>query len=110
MVLPLSKPVLATVIILTFLGIWNDFLDAVLYLTDPKLFTMAIGLQDFQGCHNVSCNLFMAASVIFTVPIIVASFFAQRTFIEGVKLTGLRQLEAVVVSLYSVRQVSPGVR
>ncbi len=46
-VLPPSKPVLATVIIFTFLGTWNDFLGPLLYLTDPKLFTMAIGVQDF---------------------------------------------------------------
>jgi multiple sugar transport system permease protein len=90
-VLPLSKPVLATVIIFTFLGTWNDFLGPLLYLTDPKLFTMAIGLQDFQGRHNVAWNLLMAASVMFTLPIIVAFFFAQRTFIEGVKLTGLKE-------------------
>jgi len=90
-VLPLSKPVLATVVIFTFLGTWNDFLGPLLYLTDPKLFTMAIGLQDFQGRYSASWNLLMAASVTFTVPIIVAFFFAQKTFIEGVKLTGLKE-------------------
>jgi multiple sugar transport system permease protein len=90
-VLPLSKPVLATVVIFTFLGTWNDFLGPLLYLTDPKLFTMAIGLQDFQGRYSASWNLLMAASVTFTVPIIVAFFFAQKTFIEGVKMTGLKE-------------------
>jgi multiple sugar transport system permease protein len=90
-VLPLSKPVLATVVIFTFLGTWNDFMGPLLYLNDPKLFTMSIGLQDFQGRYSASWNLLMAASVTFTVPIIVAFFFAQKTFIEGVKLTGLKE-------------------
>ncbi len=90
-VLPLSKPVLATVVIFTFLGTWNDFLGPLLYLNDPKLFTMAIGLQDYQGRYSASWNLLMAASVTFTIPIIVAFFFAQKTFIEGVKLTGLKE-------------------
>jgi multiple sugar transport system permease protein len=90
-VLPLSKPVLATITVFTFLATWNDFLGPLLYLTDPKLYTMALGLQAFQGRHNVAWNLLMAASVIFTVPIIIAFFFAQRTFIEGVKMTGLKE-------------------
>jgi multiple sugar transport system permease protein len=91
LVLPLSKPVLASVMVFTFLWAWNDFIGPLLYLTDPKLFTLAIGLQDYQGQHNVAWNLLMAASVIFTMPIIVAFFFAQRTFIQGVKLTGLKE-------------------
>ncbi len=91
LVLPLSKPVLATVAVFTFLWSWNDFLGPLLYLNDPKLFTMALGLQAFQGRHNVAWNLLMAASVVFTVPIIIAFFFAQRTFIEGVKMTGLKE-------------------
>jgi multiple sugar transport system permease protein len=90
-VLPLSKPVLATITVFTFLGTWNDFLGPLLYLTDPKLYTMALGLQAFQGRHNVAWNLLMAASVTFTLPIIIAFFFAQRTFIEGVKMTGLKE-------------------
>jgi len=90
-VLPLSKPVLATVTVFTFLWTWNDFMGPLLYLNNPKLFTMALGLQAFQGRHNVAWNLLMAASVAFTLPIIIAFFFAQRTFIEGVKMTGLKE-------------------
>ena len=90
-VLPLSKPVLASVVVFTFLWVWNDFIGPMLYLTDPKLFTLAIGLQDYQGQHNVAWNQMMAASIMFTLPIIIAFFFAQRTFIQGVKLTGLKE-------------------
>ena len=88
--LPLSKPVLAAITVFTFLWAWNDFTGPLLYLTDPRRFTMALGLQDFQGQHAVSWNLLMAASAVFTIPIVILFFFAQRTFIQGVKLTGLK--------------------
>ena len=89
-VLPLSKPVLTTITIFTFLWAWNDFLGPLLYLNNPEHFTMALGLQDFQGQRNVAWNQLMAASVVFTTPIIILFFFAQRTFIEGIKLTGTK--------------------
>jgi multiple sugar transport system permease protein len=87
-VLPLSKPILATITVFTFLWSWNLFLEPLLYLTNPENFTLALGLQDFQAQHKVIWNQMMAASVVFTIPIIIAFFFAQRTFIEGIKLTG----------------------
>jgi multiple sugar transport system permease protein len=90
-VMPLSVPVLAVVTITTFLWSWNDFTGPLLYLTNPIHFTMALGLQDFQGQHSVAYNLLMAAAVVFTVPIVIAFFFAQKTFIQGVKLTGMKE-------------------
>ncbi|MBZ0298675.1 MAG: carbohydrate ABC transporter permease [Anaerolineae bacterium] len=90
-VLPLSVPVLATIAVFTFLYAWNDFTAPLLFLTSPQNYTMAIGLQDFQGQHTVAWNQLMAASVVFTVPIVIAFFFAQRTFIQGIKLTGLNE-------------------
>jgi multiple sugar transport system permease protein len=91
LVLPLSVPVLATVTIFTFLYAWNDFQGPLLYLTSPQNFTMALGLQDFKGQRAVAWNLLMAASVVFTIPIIIAFFFAQKTFIQGIKLTGMKE-------------------
>lgn len=88
--IPLSVPVLATITVFTFLYVWNDFTGPLLYLTDPRRFTMALGLQDFQGQHSVAWNLLMAAAAVFTIPIVIVFFFAQRTFIQGVKLTGLK--------------------
>lgn len=88
--LPLSVPVLATITVFTFLWAWNDFTGPLLFLTDPRRFTMALGLQDYQGQHAVSWNLLMAAAAVFTIPIVILFFFAQRTFIQGVKLTGLK--------------------
>jgi multiple sugar transport system permease protein len=89
-VLPLSKPILATITIFTFLWAWNLFLEPLLYLNNPEHFTLALGLQDYQSQHKVIWNQMMAASVVFTLPVIVAFFFAQRTFIEGIKLTGTK--------------------
>jgi multiple sugar transport system permease protein len=90
-VLPLSVPVLATVTVFTFLWAWNDFSGPLLFLTSPRNFTMALGLQDFQSQRTMVWNQLMAASVVFTVPIIIAFFFAQKTFIQGIKLTGSKE-------------------
>ncbi len=90
-ILPLSVPVLATVSVFTFLWAWNDFTGPLLFLTSPKNFTMALGLQDFQSQRSMVWNQLMAASVVFTVPIVIAFFFAQKTFIQGIKLTGSKE-------------------
>jgi len=90
-IIPLSVPVLATVTVFTFLWAWNDFTGPLLFLTSPKNFTMALGLQDFQSQRTMIWNQLMAAATVFTVPIVVAFFFAQKTFIQGIKLTGLKE-------------------
>jgi len=90
-VLPLSVPVLATVTVFTFLYTWNDFTGPLLFLDKPSLFTMALGLRDFQSQRTMIWNQLMAASVVFTVPIVIAFFFAQKTFIQGIKLTGSKE-------------------
>ncbi len=90
-VIPLSTPVIATVTVFTFLYVWNDFTGPLLFLNSPKNFTMALGLQDFQGQNIIIWNQLMAAAVVFTVPIIIAFFFAQKTFIQGIKLTGSKE-------------------
>jgi multiple sugar transport system permease protein len=91
LVIPLSVPVLATVTVFTFLWAWNDFTGPLLFLTSPSKFTMSLGLQDFQSQRSMVWNQLMAASVVFTVPIIIAFFFAQKTFIQGIKLTGSKE-------------------
>lgn len=91
LVLPLSVPVLATVTVFTFLWAWNDFTGPLLFLTSPKNFTMALGLQDFQSQRTMVWNQLMAAATVFTIPIVIAFFFAQKTFIQGIKLTGSKE-------------------
>ena len=90
-VLPLSKPVLAAITVFTFLYAWNDFTGPLLFLNSPRNFTLALGLQDFQGQRTIVWNQLMAAATVFTLPIIIAFFFAQKTFIQGIKLTGLKE-------------------
>ncbi len=89
-VLPLAKPALATVALFEFLYNWNDFMGPLIYLQDNTMYTLSLGLQEFQSMRQPEPQLLMAASTIMVVPIIVVFFFAQRTFIQGIALTGLK--------------------
>lgn len=89
-VLPLSKAPLATVCIFTFLNTWSDFLGPLLYLNEDSKWTLSLGLQQFVTAHAVDWSLLMAASAMFTIPIIVIFFFAQKYFVEGIVTTGLK--------------------
>lgn len=86
--LPLAKPALATCALFQFLGTWNDFFGPLLYINDPKRYTLAYGLQQFMSSYGGKWALLMAGSCIFTIPIIILFFFAQRTFIQGISTTG----------------------
>jgi len=88
--LPLTKPALATVVIFTFMGVWNDFLGPLLYLQEPEKYTLAIGLQVFLSQHGADWGLLMAASTMIVLPVIVTFFFTQKQFIQGIVLTGLK--------------------
>lgn len=88
--LPLVKPALATVAIFTFMGVWNDFLGPLLYLQTPEKYTLAIGLHVFLTQHGADWGLLMAASTMVVLPVIVVFFFAQKQFIQGIVLTGLK--------------------
>ncbi|MGH2458369.1 MAG: carbohydrate ABC transporter permease [Chloroflexota bacterium] len=91
---PLSRPALATVAILLFLSTWNDFLGPFIYLSDPRLFTMSVGLRFFQtvpeSLNVPQDNLLMVATVIMSVPAIVLFFACQRYFVQGIVLSGLK--------------------
>ncbi len=90
-VVPLAKPAIAAVALFNFLYAWNDFFGPLLYLgNDPNLWTLAIGLAQFRMVHAVDWNLMMTASMLFMLPVIVLFFLAQRVFIEGVTLTGVK--------------------
>lgn len=88
--MPLCKPALATVGVFTFLNAWNDFLGPLLYLRTDSHFTVSIGLATFRSIMNTRWDLLMAASTAMILPIIILFFFAQRYFIEGVVLSGLK--------------------
>jgi multiple sugar transport system permease protein len=89
-VLPLSRPVIATVAVMSFLYAWNDLQGPLLYLNSPEKLTLSVGLLEYKTTHAVQWNLMMAAATIFAAPVIALFFLTQRTFIEGVKLTGVK--------------------
>lgn len=89
-IVPLSVPVLSVIAILTFKDNWNDFLGPLLYLSDSSKYTVAVGLAYFNGQYDVKMNLLMAASVTMMLPIVILFIFAQRAFVEGISLTGLK--------------------
>lgn len=89
-IVPLSTPVLSVIAILTFKDTWNDFMTPLLYLSEPSKYTVAVGLAYFNGQYDVKMNLLMAASFTLMLPIIILFIFAQRAFVEGISLTGLK--------------------
>ena len=92
--LPLMKPALTTVAILQFLGDWNDFFAPFIYLSRVDLFTAAVGLRFFQNIPLETTDprdhLLMAAASVMTIPVITLFAVAQRYFIQGVVLSGLK--------------------
>jgi multiple sugar transport system permease protein len=88
--LPLAKPALITVAIFTFLASWNDLLGPIIYLRSPDNFTVAAGLASFRSVQDVSWDLQLAASTAMILPVILLFFFAQRYFIKGIVMTGLK--------------------
>ena len=87
---PIARPALATVALLSFTSAWMDFAGPLIYLHDERTYTLAIGLMAFLGRHGGEWSLLMAASMVMTVPMLVLFFFAQRTYIQGIALTGLK--------------------
>jgi multiple sugar transport system permease protein len=89
-ILPLSRPILVTVVAFVFIGTWNDFLGPLIYLSTRNNMTVALGLLQFRG-EGAIMNLLMAASVVALAPIVTIFFFAQRYFIAGITLTGMKE-------------------
>jgi ABC-type glycerol-3-phosphate transport system permease component len=88
--LPLAKPALITVAIFTFLNAWNDLLGPIIYLRSPSNFTVAVGLASFRSTLDVSWDLQLAATTAVIIPVVILFFFAQRYFIKGIVMTGLK--------------------
>ena len=91
-VVPLARPAIMAVAMFQFLFSWGDFFGPLLYLNTPDHYTLAVGIQQFNsevGRLGAS-NLTLAASAMFITPVIILFFFAQKVFIEGVALTGIK--------------------
>jgi multiple sugar transport system permease protein len=95
-ILPLSKPVLTVVALFQFIGAWNDYFGPLIYISHRENFPIALAIHQLRvsymtpGIHEMIYPYLMAVSTIVTVPIVIMYFFAQRTFIEQISLTGLK--------------------
>lgn len=89
-ILPLSRPALISVVIFSSLNSWNDFLQPLIYLNDDRKFTLALGLAQFRGLYNSEWHLLMAASMLVVAPVLVLFLVAQRHFVAGIALTGIK--------------------
>ena len=89
-ILPMATPAMATVAIFTFQNTWNDFLGPLIYLNDQAHYTITLGLSFFRSTYQTNWSYLMAASLVTMLPMVVLFFFAQRLFIEGISLTGVK--------------------
>ena len=90
LLVPLSKPVIATVAVFTFIDNWNDFFEPFIFLSSPDKLTLAVGIRWFRTQYDTQFHLMMAISVVAVLPIVVAFLFTQKYFIRGIALTGLK--------------------
>jgi multiple sugar transport system permease protein len=89
--LPLARPALATLAILTFIGSWNDFLGPLVFLDSADKYTLPVGVALFQGSYTREYGLTLAASVICTLPILVIFLLFSRHIIKGISTAGLKE-------------------
>ncbi len=90
-VLPMARPGIAAIALFQFFYAWNDYFGPQIYASEnPGAWTLSYGLESFKGAHHTDWNLTMAATVLVMAPVIVVFFFAQRAFVEGVTLTGVK--------------------
>jgi multiple sugar transport system permease protein len=88
--IPLIRPALAAIAIFQFMGTWNDFFGPLLYINSKELMPISLGLYMFKSSHGAEYGMLMAASLLMLVPVVALFFFAQRYFIQGVTLTGMK--------------------
>ena len=89
-IVPQVLPAIGFVAINTFRNRWNDFFNPLIYLNDPKLFTLALGLRSFRSEYQIEWSYLMAASLVAMLPVVVLFFVAQRYFIQGIVFTGVK--------------------
>jgi multiple sugar transport system permease protein len=90
-VIPMIRPAIAAVALFEFFSCWNDYFGPQIYASEnPAAWTLSYGLESFKSAHHTNWNLTMAATLLVMAPVIVVFFFAQKAFIEGVTLTGVK--------------------
>ena len=91
-ILPLSTPALAIVVLFQFVATWNDFVGPLIFLNHQEQYTLALGLYMYQSQQGATpWNLLMAASVLVVLPVLVVFLLTQRTFLQGIATRGTRQ-------------------
>jgi ABC-type glycerol-3-phosphate transport system permease component len=91
MILPMSKPALAVTALMFAQFKWNEFMGPLIFLNNSELYTVALGLRTFVGQeYGTDWHLMMAANIVFMIPLILIFFFAQKYFIQGVVITGVK--------------------
>lgn len=89
-IVPLAKPALATLAIFTFMTVFNDFIWALIVINSEEMYTVQLGLAIFRDRYGTEWGSLMAGSVVATLPILLVFFFAQKYFIQGITLSGLK--------------------
>lgn len=89
-ILPLGKQAMIVVSLLTFLNSWNDYLAPIIYISSEKKYTLMLGLNLFLGSYSAQWNYMMAATGIVVIPSLILFLFAQKHFIEGIAMTGVK--------------------
>lgn len=89
-ILPLAKPVVTTVAIFSFIHDWGDFIGPLVFLSNNKLYTLSLGIQQIMSANDPRWTLLLAVGVSMTVPVLLLFFFMQRQFIQGISFTGIK--------------------
>jgi len=87
---PLAKPALATIAVLSFIGHWNNFMGPLIYLDSYQKFPVALGINMFKDAYSIYPHYMMAASIMALVPVLVLFFLAQKYMVRGIVLTGMK--------------------
>ena len=87
-IMPLAKPALATVILFQFIYCWNDYLGPLIYISNPGQYPLSLGLAEILGTYTTNWAWVMAGATAATAPIVILFFLTQKTFIQGIALTG----------------------
>ena len=88
--LPLVKPGIATLVIFTFVNIWNDFMGPLIYLNSTELKTIQLGIRMFISQYGADYALIMAASVCSLIPVLIVFMVCQKWFVEGITAGGVK--------------------
>ena len=88
--IPLAKSAMIVVGLFCFMGTWNDFFNPLIYLNTMEKYTVAVGLQSLVGKYTSKWNLVMAASVVVTMPCVLAFLIGQKHIIGGIAITGIK--------------------